>query len=715
MGRLRLRSNINEIEEEAETETTSCNKAALAYMVNSEIGVILAVMRRNVRWGASVANNQPVIYLQPFLDVIQSDETGGPITGVALSSIYNILTLDMLDLSIVNVEAAVHLVVDAVTGCRFEITDPASEEVVLMKILQVFNTERSLVKGDTSIKHEVSFIFGSEYDCHPSSGAFASGASAGLLTGLTGDSASKTDNRNDGVPYVLLLMTELYGVPCMVEIFHFLCSLLNVVEHMEVGPKANSIAFDEDVPIFALGFDQLIWLVHEPTNSFHGVQYCSQSLSALAYRTQITVRGFAFLCDTVALTKLLWAFISAAGDCISDEYPFVCDAYLALDGLIAVVQGMAERIGNGSFNSEPAPVNLEQYTPFWMKCLCKFTTLLNPLPVEQPVLAFGDDLKARMATVTVFTIAQICDAADDSEMYPEPGEGKPLENSSSSVQVQAIGTRRRSSGLMGLFSQLLSLDTEEPRYQPTEQQLAAHQWTLQTIQECCIDSIFTESKFLLAESILQLARALIWAAGRLQKGNSSPEGRLWQGVYEHITNIVQSNVMPCALVEKAVFGLLRICQRLLPYKENLADELLRTIQLVLKLDARVADAYSRHSEASESGFMLYYLSRLMGLTYHQQIIIFAWMQQGSLQSPELDRLIDLFVQWTLWQALMDKPLNRFNLFLPSEEDNGKGNELSHIVAKFAKSLLHDVKWELCFLLWLKDQAQFDMRALAQPM
>lgn len=49
--------------------------------------------------------------------------------------------------------------------------------------------------------------------------------------------------------------------------------------------------------------------------------------------------------------------------------------------------------------------------------------------------------------------------------------------------------------------------------------------------------------------------------------------------------------MPCALVEKAVFGLLRICQRLLPYKENLADELLRSLQLVLKLDARVADAY----------------------------------------------------------------------------------------------------------------------------
>ncbi|KAJ4836364.1 hypothetical protein Tsubulata_028507 [Turnera subulata] len=204
--------------------------------------------------------------------------------------------------------------------------------------------------------------------------------------------------------------------------------------------------------------------------------------------------------------------------------------------------------------------------------LCKFTTLLNPSSVEEPVPAFGDDAKARMATVTVFTIANrygdyirtgwrnildcilrlhklgllparvASDAADESEVSAEPGHGKPLTNSLSS-----------------------------------------------------------------------LARALIWAVGPPQKGNSSPEDEdtavlclelliaitlnnrdrivlLWQGVYEHIANIVQS------------------------------------LQLVLKLDARAADAYceqitqevsrlvkanathirslitARHPEASEAGF-----------------------------------------------------------------------------------------------------------------
>lgn len=140
-------------------------RVALACMVNSEIGAVLAVMRRNVRWGIRYADDDqqehslihsfkvlrkkifswqhqwhvidPVVYLKPFLDVIQSDETGAPITGVALSSVYKILTLEILDLETVNVDNALHLIVDAVTSCRFEVTDPASEEVVLMKILQV--------------------------------------------------------------------------------------------------------------------------------------------------------------------------------------------------------------------------------------------------------------------------------------------------------------------------------------------------------------------------------------------------------------------------------------------------------------------------------------------------------------------------------------------------------------------------------------------------
>lgn len=178
MGRLKMPPGIKAIEEEPADYDTSCSgKATLGCMINSEVAAVLAVMRRNIKWGRRYMSgddqlehsliqslkalrkqifswqNQwetinPTLYLQPFLDVIRSRETDAPITGVALSSVYKILTLDVIDQNNANVEDAMHTVVDAVNGCRFEVIDPASEEVVLMKILQVL---LACMKGKASV------------------------------------------------------------------------------------------------------------------------------------------------------------------------------------------------------------------------------------------------------------------------------------------------------------------------------------------------------------------------------------------------------------------------------------------------------------------------------------------------------------------------------------------------------------------------------------
>ncbi|KAL6290989.1 hypothetical protein ACE6H2_008499 [Prunus campanulata] len=1122
MGRLKLQNGIKAIDEEpGNCDATYSKKDTLACIINSEIGAVLAVMRRNVRWGGHYISGDdqlehpliqslkvlrkqifswqhqlhtinPAAYLQPFLDVIRSDETGAPITGVALSSVYNILTLDVIDQNSVNVEDSMHLLVDAITGCRFEVTDPASEEVVLMKILQVLlacmkskasvilsnqhvctivntcfrivhqagtkgellqriarhtmhelvrcifshlpdvqNTERALSNGNNTISREIAGInneypsgsrqlengnMSSEFDSQLLSTNPALNASSGLVESGMDEKTTGASSGKEAVQYDSRLMAEPFGVPCMVEIFNFLCSLLNVVEHIGMGPRSNTISFDEDVPLFALGLvnsaielggssiqnhPKLLSLVQDELfqnlmqfglstsplilsmvcsivlNLYHHLRTelklqleaffscvilrLAQSRYGASYQQQeVAMEAVVDFCRQKTFMVEMYANLDCDITCSNAfedlanllsksafpvNFPLSSIHILALDGLIAIIQGMAERSGNGSVSSAETLTNLEEYTPFWlMKCvdysdpahwvpfvrrrkyikrrlmigadhfnhdpkkgleflqgthllpdkldpesvacffrytsgldknlvgdflgnhdefciqvlhefagtfdfqdmnldtalrlfletfrlpgesqkiqrvleafseryyeqssqilankdaalllsysiimlntdrhnvqvkkkmteedfirnnrhinggddlpreflselyhsickneirttpeqgtsfpemtpsrwvdlihkskknapfivsnfrphldqdmfaimsgptiaaisvvfdhaeheeiyqtcidgflsvakiaacyhledvlddlvvsLCKFTTLLNP-SVDEPVLAFGDDPKARMSTVTVFTIANTygdyirtgwrnvldcilrlhklgllsarvaSEAAGDSEVSTDTGHGNPITNSLSSVHMPSVSTPRRSSGLMGRFSQLLSLDTEEPRSQPTEEELAAHQRTLQTVQKCHIDGIFSDSKFLQAESLLQLAQALIWAGGRPHKGSSSPEEEdtgvfclelliaitlnnrdrimlLWQIVYEHISNIVQSTVMPCALVEKAVFGLLRICQRLLPYKENLADELLRSLQLVLKLDARVADAY----------------------------------------------------------------------------------------------------------------------------
>ncbi|CAM8903482.1 unnamed protein product [Rhodiola kirilowii] len=165
MGLLTPQSEMDTLHQESRDGSMQC---AFACIINTEISALLAVMRRNVRWGVryfAIDNklehplirslkrlrkeiflwqNQwdstyPAAYLQPFLEVIQSDETGPPITGVALSSVYKILTLEWTFLIYIPAKSKMLwlFIVDAVTSCRFEVSDPASEEVMLMKILQV--------------------------------------------------------------------------------------------------------------------------------------------------------------------------------------------------------------------------------------------------------------------------------------------------------------------------------------------------------------------------------------------------------------------------------------------------------------------------------------------------------------------------------------------------------------------------------------------------
>ncbi|OMP00992.1 SEC7-like protein [Corchorus olitorius] len=1038
------------------------SRGAFACMINSEIGAVLAVMRRNVRWGVRYVsdddqlehslihslkelrkqifswqhqwqNVDPVVYLKPFLDVIQSDETGAPITGVALSSILKILTLDVLDLDTVNVGDAMHLIVDAVTSCRFEV---AQNRNYMLGSAQLEN-------GNVGIDHD-------------GSSSHSNASSPPVLKSATEMDTSEIGD-TDGE------MLAPFGVPCMVEIFQFLCSLLNVIEHIGIGPKSNPIAYDEDVPLFALGLinsaielggpsfskhPKLLALIQDEL--FRNLMQFGLSMSPLILSTVCSIVLNLYYHLRTELKMQLEAFFSSvlvrlaqskygssyqqqevAMEALVDlcrQQTFVAEMYanfdcditcsnvfedlanllsksafpvngplsalhiLALDGLVSMIKAMAERIGNELPVSDEASINGEGYEAFWtLKCqnysdpsswipfvrkikhikrklmlgadhfnrdpkkgleflqgihllpdkldpvsvasffryttgldknligdflgnhdefcvqvlhefartfdfhdmnldsalrvflgtfrlpgesqkiqrvleafaeryyeqsphilcnkdaalllsyslimlntdqhnvqvkkkmteedfirnnrlinggkdlpreylselyhsiceneiqmipdqgagfpvmtssrwinvvhkskestpfitcdsralldhdmfailsgptiaaisvvfdqaeqedvlqtcidgflaiakisahyhfgdvlddlvvsLCKFTTLLTPLSVEDAIATFEDDARARMATTTVFTIANsygdyihsgwrnildcvlslhklgllparlASDAADEMESSSDHERGKPATNSSSTSQTAPVATPRKSSSLIGRFSQLLSFDMEEPRVQPTEEQLAAQQRLREIVQKCHIDNIFMESKFLQSESLLQLVGAIILAAGRFRKGSGFIEDEdsavfclelliaitlnnrdrimiIWQNVYKHIADIVQQRATPCTLVEKAVFGLLKICQRLLPYKENLTDELLKSMQLILKLDARVADAYcepitqevmrlvkanathirshlgwriiisllfitARHPEASESGF-----------------------------------------------------------------------------------------------------------------
>ena len=79
-------------------------------------------------------------WLEPFLETIRTEETSGVVTQRALCAVRNFLRADLLTHDPASEAAAMLAIVRAATYCRFEVTDPAADEVVLMCILQLLVT-----------------------------------------------------------------------------------------------------------------------------------------------------------------------------------------------------------------------------------------------------------------------------------------------------------------------------------------------------------------------------------------------------------------------------------------------------------------------------------------------------------------------------------------------------------------------------------------------
>jgi len=77
-------------------------------------------------------------FLVPFLDVIRSEDTSGPVTTLALSSLEKFILNDLVNESNGGTSAA-EAITDAVIHAHFVSTDSSSDELVLMKILQVLH------------------------------------------------------------------------------------------------------------------------------------------------------------------------------------------------------------------------------------------------------------------------------------------------------------------------------------------------------------------------------------------------------------------------------------------------------------------------------------------------------------------------------------------------------------------------------------------------
>lgn len=157
----------------------------ISCMLNTEVGAVLAVIRRPIAEGylspqetdhcdssvqqslkslrALIFNPQqdwrtidPSVYLSPFLEVIQSDEIPASATAVALSSILKILKIEIFDEKSPGAKDGMISIVSGITSCRLEKTDSVSEDAVMMRILQVLI---GIMKHPASVRLLLHFNF----------------------------------------------------------------------------------------------------------------------------------------------------------------------------------------------------------------------------------------------------------------------------------------------------------------------------------------------------------------------------------------------------------------------------------------------------------------------------------------------------------------------------------------------------------------------------
>ncbi|PSC74405.1 ARF guanine-nucleotide exchange factor GNOM isoform B [Micractinium conductrix] len=265
--------------------------------------------------------------------------------------------------------------------------------------------------------------------------------------------------------------------------------------------------------------------------------------------------------------------------------------------------------------------------------LSKFSAVLTP---PKGVEAFGESAKARAALETMFAIANrygdwlrsgwrnVLDVVlrlHRLDLLPPAviaGDGEELEEVLQRwPRPQAFNKGKGSSG--SLFSRVagafISIDGTDAL---TAEQAAQRDADLQaaaaaSVEACHVEEIFADSKFLTGESLVELVKAVMWSAGPVAEAaktgqhtrpaelclellvalalrNRDRVALIWPLLHEYfVVCLSAENVADVnSLVERGITGLMRICQRLLPYKEDTAETLLHSLKLIVQLNGTIS-------------------------------------------------------------------------------------------------------------------------------
>ncbi|TIC24957.1 Sec7-domain-containing protein [Wallemia mellicola] len=80
-----------------------------------------------------------IVIFSPFLDIVSSANTSGPITLASLDSIDKFLSSHLLTTSSINALATINKITDAITHCTFDPSDNQTDDAILSRILDIIN------------------------------------------------------------------------------------------------------------------------------------------------------------------------------------------------------------------------------------------------------------------------------------------------------------------------------------------------------------------------------------------------------------------------------------------------------------------------------------------------------------------------------------------------------------------------------------------------
>ena len=116
-------------------------------MADNPLLAAFARLRRDLAGVKDVRNVDACELLHPFLQVIRSSSTSAAITSLAVVSISKFFSYNLIGLGSPRVGVAMGLLAAAITNARFEASDTAADEVVLLRILRLMEMVMGRAEG----------------------------------------------------------------------------------------------------------------------------------------------------------------------------------------------------------------------------------------------------------------------------------------------------------------------------------------------------------------------------------------------------------------------------------------------------------------------------------------------------------------------------------------------------------------------------------------